>query len=141
MALAAWRPQPEDLQRVFDEQNPWQRTGEVPATLARTIERPLATVGPQDVEDTIEVLRKQRATFEPADRCVNALSFSLHRPGEGEGTMQTAWRALAELRVFARPATDEDARDALEWIAAREGKTLAQLVEELRGGVQVQQAA
>jgi len=33
-----------------------------------TIERPLATVGPQDVEDTIEVLRKQRATFEPADR-------------------------------------------------------------------------
>jgi hypothetical protein len=60
---------------------------------------------------------------------------------EGEGNMQTGWRALAELRVFARPATDEDARDALEWIAAREGKTLAQLVEELRGGVQVQQAA
>jgi len=58
-----------------------------------------------------------------------------------EGKMQTAWRALAELRVFARPATDEDARDALEWIAAREGKTLTQLVEELRGGVQVQQAA
>ena len=55
--------------------------------------------------------------------------------------MQTAWRALAELRVFARPATDEDARDALEWIAAREGKTLAQLVEELRGGAQVRQAA
>jgi hypothetical protein len=40
--LAVWRPQPEDLQRVFDEQNPWQRTGEVPATLARQIERPLA---------------------------------------------------------------------------------------------------
>src|SRR2546423_13327200 len=59
----------------------------------------------------------------------------------GKGDMQTAWRALAELRVFARPATDEDARDALEWIAAREGKTLAQLVEELREGVQVQQAA
>lgn len=40
--MAVWRPQPEDLQRVFDEQNPWQRTGEVPATLARQIERPLA---------------------------------------------------------------------------------------------------
>jgi hypothetical protein len=42
MTLAAWRPQREDLQRVFDEQNPWQRTGDVPATLARPIERPLA---------------------------------------------------------------------------------------------------
>ena len=42
MALAAWRPQPEDLQRVFDEQNPWQQTGDVPTTLARPIERPLA---------------------------------------------------------------------------------------------------
>ncbi len=40
--MAVWRPQPEDLQRVFDEQNPWQRTGDVPATLARPIERPLA---------------------------------------------------------------------------------------------------
>jgi len=40
--LAVWRPQPEDLQRVFDEQNPWQRTGQVAATLARPIERPLA---------------------------------------------------------------------------------------------------
>lgn len=40
--MAVWRPQPEDLQRVFDEQNPWQRTGQVAATLARPIERPLA---------------------------------------------------------------------------------------------------
>ena len=40
--MAVWRPQPEDLQRVFDEQNPWQRTGEVPPALARQIERPLA---------------------------------------------------------------------------------------------------
>lgn len=40
--MAVWRPQPEDLQRVFDEQNPWQRTGRVAATLARPIERPLA---------------------------------------------------------------------------------------------------
>lgn len=40
--MAVWRPQPEDLQRVFDEQNPWQRTGDVPAPLARPIERPLA---------------------------------------------------------------------------------------------------
>lgn len=40
--MATWRPQPEDLQRVFDEQNPWQRTGTVPGTLARQVERPLA---------------------------------------------------------------------------------------------------
>ena len=40
--MAAWRPQPQDFQRVFDEQNPWQRTGQVAATLARPIERPLA---------------------------------------------------------------------------------------------------
>lgn len=40
--MVVWRPQPEDLQRVFDEQNPWKRTGKVPATLARPIERPLA---------------------------------------------------------------------------------------------------
>lgn len=40
--MAVWRPQPEDLQRVFDEQNPWQRSSQVPSTLARPIERPLA---------------------------------------------------------------------------------------------------
>jgi len=55
--------------------------------------------------------------------------------------MQTAWRALAELCVFARPATDEDARDALEWIAAREGKTLGELVQELRAREHLTQAA
>lgn len=40
--MATWRPKPEDLQRVFEEQNPWHRTGEVPASLAREVERPLA---------------------------------------------------------------------------------------------------
>ncbi|MGH8884915.1 MAG: ATP-binding protein [Egibacteraceae bacterium] len=40
--MATWRPQPEDLQRVFDEQNPWRRTAEVPEILARPVERPLA---------------------------------------------------------------------------------------------------
>jgi len=40
--LATWRAQPEDLQRVFDEQNPWHRTGHVPDILARPVERPLA---------------------------------------------------------------------------------------------------
>jgi len=49
--LAVWRPQPEDLQRVFDEQNPWQRTGDVPATLARAIERPLAKLLWQRLRD------------------------------------------------------------------------------------------
>jgi hypothetical protein len=42
------------------------------------------------------------------------------------------WQELAEQLVHARPRTDEDARDALEWIAAREGKTLSQLVGELQ---------
>ena len=49
--MAVWRPQPEDLQRVFDEQNPWQRTGDVPATLARAIERPLAKLLWQRLRD------------------------------------------------------------------------------------------
>lgn len=40
--MATWRPKPEDLQRVFEEQNPWHRTEEVPASLAREVERPLA---------------------------------------------------------------------------------------------------
>jgi uncharacterized protein len=51
VALAGGRPQPEDLQRVFDEQNPWQRTGDVPATLARAIERPLAKLLWQRLRD------------------------------------------------------------------------------------------
>lgn len=49
--MAVWRPQPEDLQRVFDEQNPWQRTGDVPTTLARTVERPLAKLLWQRLHD------------------------------------------------------------------------------------------
>ena len=40
--MATWRPGPEDLQRVFDEQNPWHRSGEVPPLLAPPTERPLA---------------------------------------------------------------------------------------------------
>lgn len=40
--MATWRPGPEDLQRVFDEQNPWHRSGEVPTILARPTERALA---------------------------------------------------------------------------------------------------
>jgi len=46
--------------------------------------------------------------------------------------MHTPWRALAEELVCARPTTDEDAKDALRWIASREGKTLGELVDELR---------
>lgn len=41
--MATWRPQAEDLERIFDEQNPWHRTGEVPAALAPPVERPLAS--------------------------------------------------------------------------------------------------
>jgi hypothetical protein len=43
------------------------------------------------------------------------------------------WKLLAEQRVHARPTTEADAKAALEWIAAREGKSLGQLVDELRG--------
>jgi hypothetical protein len=46
--------------------------------------------------------------------------------------METEWRALAEHVVCARPTTDDDARGVLEWLAHREGKSLRQLVEELR---------
>jgi hypothetical protein len=42
------------------------------------------------------------------------------------------WTELAQQRVYARPATEEDAKAALEWIAAHEGKELGQLVEEIR---------
>jgi hypothetical protein len=45
--------------------------------------------------------------------------------------MAEDWTLLAERRVYARPASDEEAKAALEWIAAHEGKTLVQLVEEL----------
>lgn len=40
---------------------------------------------------------------------------------------------LAERRFHARPMSAEDAREALEWVAAREGKTLMQLLDELDG--------
>jgi hypothetical protein len=39
--------------------------------------------------------------------------------------------ALAEQRLHARPSDAAEARDALEWIAGREGKTLDQLIEEM----------
>lgn len=42
--MAIWQPQPEDLRRVFDEQNPWHRAGDVPSSLARPVERSLATL-------------------------------------------------------------------------------------------------
>jgi hypothetical protein len=48
--------------------------------------------------------------------------------------MDAAWTRLAEQRVYARPSTEEDAKAALEWFAAHEGKTLVQLVEELQTG-------
>jgi hypothetical protein len=45
--------------------------------------------------------------------------------------MAEDWTLLAEQRVYARPDDEEEAIAALEWIAAHEGKTLVQLVEEL----------
>jgi hypothetical protein len=45
--------------------------------------------------------------------------------------METAWRLLAQGRVHAHPSSEQEAKAALQWIAAREGKTLVQLVQEL----------
>jgi hypothetical protein len=37
---------------------------------------------------------------------------------------------LAEELVYARPVSEDEARAALEWIAARDGKGLAEFIEE-----------
>ena len=42
--MAAWTPQPEDIQRVLREQNPWKHIGRVPRSLAHPTERPPAKV-------------------------------------------------------------------------------------------------
>ncbi|NUN51863.1 MAG: ATP-binding protein, partial [Planctomycetaceae bacterium] len=42
----AWTPSSEDFARVFAEQNPWHASGEVPESLARTVERPLGRLLP-----------------------------------------------------------------------------------------------
>jgi len=48
--------------------------------------------------------------------------------------MQDRLIRLAEQLVHARPATEDEARAALEWIAAKEGKGLdALLAEHVRG--------
>lgn len=40
--MSGGRAGAEDLRRVFDEQNPWHRTGQVPRVLAKPVERQLA---------------------------------------------------------------------------------------------------
>jgi len=45
--------------------------------------------------------------------------------------MQGQLITIAELRLHARPTTAEEAEAALEWLAAREGKTLDELIGEL----------
>jgi hypothetical protein len=40
---------------------------------------------------------------------------------------------LAEQLVHARPENEDEAKAALEWIAAQHGKRLADLIEEHRG--------
>jgi hypothetical protein len=44
------------------------------------------------------------------------------------------FRRVAEKLVHARPESEEEARAALEWIAAREGKALDELMKERSGG-------
>ena len=39
---------------------------------------------------------------------------------------------LAQELVYARPEDEDEAKAALEWIAARRGQRLAELIEELR---------
>ena len=46
--------------------------------------------------------------------------------------MQDRFRRLAEEIVYARPTSEAEARAALEWLAAREGKGLGELIEERR---------
>jgi hypothetical protein len=48
----------------------------------------------------------------------------------GDAGMHGHLIELAEELVHARPATEDEARAALEWIAARDGKALAELIEE-----------
>jgi hypothetical protein len=47
--------------------------------------------------------------------------------------MRKQLTSLAEQRVHARPTSEDEARAALEWVAACEGKTLTELIEELHG--------
>ena len=44
-----WQPRPGDYDRVFREQNPWHDTGQVPATLALPVERPIARYLPDRI--------------------------------------------------------------------------------------------
>lgn len=46
--------------------------------------------------------------------------------------MQDRLIRLAEELVYARPASEEEARAALEFLAAREGKGIGELIEERR---------
>jgi trigger factor len=53
---------------------------------AVTIERPLADVGPEDIERTIEMLRRQRTRYEPVSRAARRRrprDRRLHRQGRG----------------------------------------------------------
>ena len=50
---------------------------------------------------------------------------------EGE-RVHVDWRLLADQLLHGQPASEESAKAALEWLAAREDKTLAELSEELR---------
>jgi len=54
---------------------------------------------------------------------------------DSKGTRVENLRTLAEQIVHARPSTEDDARAALEWIASREGKTLEEVVAEIRTSV------
>ena len=51
---------------------------------------------------------------------------------EGRGRAMSEILALAEKRLHARPMDESEAQAALEWVAAREGKTYGQLIDELR---------
>lgn len=49
--------------------------------------------------------------------------------------------SLAEQRVHARPTSDEEAREALQWLADREGKTFVQLMHEIHGSTRAMRPA
>jgi hypothetical protein len=67
-----------------------------------------------------------RAQSVVARRARSRLSF------DERGLMHGRLIELAEELVHARPANEDEAQATLEWIAIRDGKGLAELIEERR---------
>ena len=89
-----------------------------------TIERPTLTIGDAEVEKTIEVLRKQRTTFEAADRAVQdgdraVIDFA----GRKDGELFEGGQAQDFPFVVGAGAMLKDFEDAVTGLAAGDAKT------------------